>query len=53
MSWGEIYDFAASLWVLWLMVIFIGVVVWAFWPGHKRRFQSYGDIPFKDDDRED
>ena len=46
---GEIYEFLRSLWVVWLMLIFLGIVAWAFWPGHKKRFEDDAKIPFRDD----
>ena len=38
-----------SLWLLWLMLLFIGIVAWAFWPGRRRRMESHGRIPREDD----
>ncbi len=40
------------LWVLWMMIVFLGIVFWAYRPKNKDRFQSYGDIPFRNDDKE-
>ena len=50
MTWAEISQIAASLWVVWLMALFIGMVVWVFWPSRKRRLESYGNIPLDDED---
>jgi cytochrome c oxidase cbb3-type subunit IV len=43
-----------SLWGLWLMLIFVGIVVWVMWPGRKREMDDHARIPFKDplDDQE-
>jgi cytochrome c oxidase cbb3-type subunit IV len=38
-----------SLWLLWLMLLFLGIVAWAFWPGRRRRMESHGRIPLEDD----
>ena len=38
-----------SLWLLWLMLLFIGIVAWVFWPGRRRRMESHGRIPLEDD----
>ena len=52
----ETVDFAAimetlrSLWVVWLFVLFIAVVWWAYRPKNKRRFEEDASIPFKDED---
>ena len=50
MTWDGIYEFIRSLWVIWLMALFIGIVVWVMWPRRKRRLESYGRIPLDDDD---
>ncbi|MBF0333830.1 MAG: cbb3-type cytochrome c oxidase subunit 3 [Alphaproteobacteria bacterium] len=42
-----------SLWGLWLMVLFLGIVFWAFRPKNKDKLESYGDIPLRDDDNEE
>ena len=49
MSWDSIYGAIRSLWVLWLMLIFIGIVVWAFWPGRKKKLERAARIPLEDD----
>lgn len=46
----ELIVWAKSLWVVWLMLIFLGIVFWAFRPKNKRRFESYGEIPFREDE---
>lgn len=46
----ELIAWARSLWVVWLMLIFLGIVFWAFRPRNKRRFESHGMIPFREDD---
>ena len=45
-----IVEFLRSLWGLWLMVLFLGIVFWAFRPRNRTRFESYGDIPLRDED---
>lgn len=45
----EFYDFMRSLWVVWLMILFVGIVVWVVWPSNKKRLEKHGEIPFKDD----
>lgn len=37
-------------WVVWLMILFLGVLFYAFRPKNKDRFDEDGQIPFKDDD---
>lgn len=52
MSLESIVEFFRSLWGLWLMVLFLGIVFYAFRPGNKERLESYGDIPLRDEDKE-
>ena len=49
MNWGNILEFIRSLWVVWLMALFLGIVVWVMWPKRKKRLESYGRIPLDDD----
>jgi len=46
----EIYEFLRSFWVVWLMVLFLGIVAWAFWPSHKEGLERHGRIPLEDDE---
>lgn len=46
----ELIVWAKSLWVVWLMLIFLGIVFWAFRPKNKRRFESDARIPFREDE---
>lgn len=47
----EIYAFFRSLWLLWLMLIFIGIVAWVFWPGRKREMERHARIPFEGEEK--
>jgi cytochrome c oxidase cbb3-type subunit 4 len=44
-----IYEWANNLWGLWLMVLFVGIVAWVYWPGRKREIEAHGRIPLDDD----
>jgi len=44
-----ITELARSLWVLWLMGLFIGIAFWAYRPKNKKRFEDDAMIIFKDD----
>ena len=46
---AELYAVLKSLWVVWLMGIFLAIAVWAYWPSNKRRLQAHGRIPLDDD----
>lgn len=55
MDLQELVVFAKSLWVVWLGLLFIGIVVWAFWPSRKRKaeMEHNARIPLEDDDASD
>jgi cytochrome c oxidase cbb3-type subunit 4 len=38
-----------SLWTLWLFVLFVGIVAWAFWPKRRKSLERHGQIPLRDD----
>ena len=48
MDWMSILEVARSLWVVWLMIIFVGIVFWAYRPKNKQRFENDAMIIFKD-----
>ncbi|MEO5374801.1 MAG: cbb3-type cytochrome c oxidase subunit 3 [Alphaproteobacteria bacterium] len=52
MTLVEVSDFLRSLWGVWLMVIFLGIVWWAFRPKNKAVWESRSEIPFKDDEHD-
>jgi cytochrome c oxidase cbb3-type subunit IV len=52
MSLEELSHMARQLWVVWLGLIFVGIVAWAFWPRNKKKFEEQGNIPFRDDNGE-
>ena len=47
-----LYAWISSLWLVWLLLAFVAIVAWTFWPTRKRRLERYGEIPLRDDDRE-
>ncbi len=44
-----VYQWARQAWVIWMILLFLGIVFWAFRPKNKRRFEEDGMIPFKDE----
>ena len=46
---AELYETFRSLWVVWLMLLFGGVVAWALWPSRKRSLDQAARIPLQDD----
>jgi cbb3-type cytochrome oxidase subunit 3 len=49
---AEAYAFIKSLWLVWCVLLFAGIVAWVFWPGRKASLEAHGRIPLEDDDRE-
>jgi cytochrome c oxidase cbb3-type subunit 4 len=49
MNLNAVYEVARSLWVVWLMILFAGVVFWAFRPKNKKRFEDDARIPFREE----
>ena len=49
MDLTQIWEALRPLWLVWLIVLFAGVVFWAFRPRNKKRFEEDGKIPFKDE----
>jgi cytochrome c oxidase cbb3-type subunit 4 len=47
-DWNAFVEAARAWWVVWLMVLFGGVLFWAFRPKNRRRFEEDAKIPFKD-----
>ena len=50
MDFDAFYSGVRSLWVVWLMGLFIAVVVWAYWPRRKAEMEDHGRIPLRDDE---
>jgi cytochrome c oxidase cbb3-type subunit 4 len=42
-------ELARSFWGVWLMLLFVGIVVWTMWPSRKRKLEDQAKIPFKED----
>lgn len=45
-----LYQFLREFWVIWLMAIFLGIVVWTLWPSRRRskEMRDHADIPFRE-----
>ena len=47
----SIIELANSLWVVWLMLVFGGIVAWILWPSRRKTFEEdYSRIPLRDDE---
>ena len=40
------------MWVVWLMLIFLGIVGYALWPSNKDKFEHASRLPLEEDDGE-
>jgi cytochrome c oxidase cbb3-type subunit 4 len=49
----QIYHLANTLWPLWGIILFLGIVAYAFRPSNKAKFERYGKIPLDDDNKAD
>lgn len=47
---NELSDFLRQFWGLWLMICFIGIIVWAYRPKNRGRFDNDAMIPLRDAD---
>jgi len=45
----ELYPLLKQLWLVWFMLLFTGIVIWAWWPSRKRTFEDYARIPLRDE----
>ncbi len=52
MTLNDIVEVARALWPAWLMLVFIGIVAWAFWPRHRARLEGHAHIPLRDGEEE-
>jgi len=41
-----------SFWTLWLMLLLMGIIGYAMWPGNRGKFEQAAQIPLKDDGQE-
>ncbi len=36
-------------WTVWMVLLFVGIATYAFWPGNRQRFDALARIPLDDD----
>lgn len=46
----DVAGFFRQFWGLWLMIFFMGIVAYAYWPRNRARFDSNAMIPLRDDE---
>ncbi|HCE25135.1 MAG TPA: CcoQ/FixQ family Cbb3-type cytochrome c oxidase assembly chaperone [Hyphomonas sp.] len=49
MDYNEFRYFAVSWGLLYLFVLFVGILTYTFWPGGKKKADDAANIPLKDD----
>ena len=42
-----------QFWGVWLMALFVGIVVWVFWPSRRKQMEDDARIPFRDEEGTD
>ena len=50
MDLHELYIWARQAWVVWLVILFVGILFWAFRPKNKAAFDDHAMIPFRDEE---
>ncbi|MGQ7791556.1 CcoQ/FixQ family Cbb3-type cytochrome c oxidase assembly chaperone [Faunimonas sp. B44] len=50
--YDSLRHFADSWGLLFLLLVFLGVVLWVFRPGARKKYRDQANIPFKHDDKE-
>lgn len=51
--WTENTQYYAYMaWMAVSIVMFIVILAWALWPGHRERLERHGNIPLLDDENE-
>lgn len=49
MDWQSLSEGARGLWVVWLVLLFAGVVWWVYRPKNRKKFEDAAKIPFRED----
>ncbi|MEM8587419.1 MAG: cbb3-type cytochrome c oxidase subunit 3 [Pseudomonadota bacterium] len=49
----EFYQVIKQLWVVWLLLLFVGAIVWVYLPRNRNKMKDAASIPLKDDDPDD
>ncbi len=50
MDLSAVFDAIGTSGAVWLLILFAGVLAWAFRPGRRRRSTGDAPVPFDDDD---
>lgn len=50
MSLRDVYQFASQLWVVWLLLLFVGIIVWVYLPRNRKAMNEMADLPLRDEE---
>ena len=53
MEYEQVASISQVAALIFFIVLFAGVVLYAFWPGNKKRFDEAAKLPFEDDPESD
>jgi cytochrome c oxidase cbb3-type subunit 4 len=53
MTYGQVATITQVAALLFFIALFVGVVIYAFWPGNKKRFEEDAKIPLNKDPEQD
>ncbi|MBF0417813.1 MAG: cbb3-type cytochrome c oxidase subunit 3 [Magnetococcales bacterium] len=42
MDFNTLVSFTRQFGLVWFFVLFVAIVVWAYWPGNKKRYEQEG-----------
>ena len=48
MEFAALAVLARQFWVIWLVVLFAGIVAWDYWPGRRPIYDRASRVPFDD-----
>ena len=49
----ELHSDLFVIWMVLSVIAFIALMVWTLWPSHRRKLESYADVPLRDDSLND
>ncbi|MBF0193219.1 MAG: cbb3-type cytochrome c oxidase subunit 3 [Magnetococcales bacterium] len=49
MDFDTMISFSKQFSLIWFFLIFVGIVLWAYWPSHKKGFEEEGQRLLEDD----
>ena len=50
MNLEAVNEILTSIWTVWAVLIFASILLWAWWPANRKRFEKDARIPLNDED---